>query len=529
MGKVENRINTQRYYRQMRVKAFKLRAVTAGDISVLDGEKSIEANSDNEFSEVYRSQVDEQDYCREILVTSIEEGRSNKLLEVTRGLALKVSMRFPDIEFEDLQPDMAALHSMYMKEIARMCDMSTHVRKATVSYIINGLGVVYCGVKGEIPFAEYVDILDLTWDLQAKDYESISWVSCKRRMSIEKWREMFPKSKVLAEYDDGEDGDVPVTVECYHDVDGVEAYYLCRGDAVSEDDLIAIRPNQYKRWSGGQLKTCVPYVFMHGLEIPNVKLPLSFVELMLPHQIALWQCERLLRDNIETGKPVREVEVGSYTEESWESFKSGRGTILERNPGKSPMTVTGMERLPEGLQEYMGSESQYLTAMGGLSPYQSATTVENTKFAAEVNAIQSAAGLIENSIVKDVGIFWAEITRRIIAIGSMFHDTEITLRLPVQGGLLPVTFDESDPIKEYLQPDIDPIISEEGVLYKTGQQKLSEWMALLPVAQAAAPMFPSMFTKLIEEILRAKGIKNIQEWLAPAEQRPELAAASTAG
>lgn len=511
-----SRVASSAFFQRYRRKIHNLRRLTAGDISALDGAGGA-SSQENEMSSRYKPGQTE---LYDLLVTDIEEGRSNKLLQSVRTLTLQVTMRQPEAAFEDLDTTVAAFNTLYLKQITEKCSAEDVFKMGLVDYFIGGLGCFYVGLKDGSPCIDWVDALDVTWDLTAPTFNQIQFGSRVIRLPMYQWLEMFPGNKKLTQLrGNNEDEDIPVAVACYHDItkgSPNEAYFLLPGEGSqpTEEDLIERTSNQYVAVSGGTMKPCVPLVFMNYLNLPSVKNSTSMVEMMLPAQIALWESDRAIRDAMQVGKATREMEEGAYTEDSLEAWKDDPNEILVRKPGKMPMAVSGSVDINSSTLQYRNNAESEVVAQSGVNPYASGGTVKGTEYAAEVNAIQGNAGLMAGAVAKDVADVWRKIYSRVLAVGAQFDDNPITLNYKAESDDLPLEFDENNPIKEYLQPNARIAVSEDNVAYKSKDQKIQSALADVELG-AKLPMFPQFLPMALEEYLRVRDKKNISAWLQP--------------
>lgn len=525
---IARRVSSQAKFKDLRRKIHRLRRLVAGDITALnDGGHG----QQSEMDELYRG--DSQEFY-DVLVTDVEAGRRNKLLQAIRTLIFQVSMVYPDVEFSDLDDDMSAVNSLYFKGVAQRCGLRDQMRMALADYAIGGFGCLYCGVRDGRPVVDWVDALDVTWDLTAPTFNQIKWGSRTIRLPLYQWMEMFPRAKPLQELTKGHDvdDDMPVSVQCYHDVtgeeSGSEAYFMSNGDAeVSEDDLLWRGENLYRDHSAGYAQACVPLVFMHYLHLPSVKAPLSVAEMMLPAMIITWEADSYIRDSMVVGKPAREIEEGSYEEDSFEAWKSDPNAILVRRNGKAPMAVVGGTEVNQSTMAVLQTADQELTAQSGVSGYTLGTPVKGIQYASEVNAIQGSAGLVAGVVAKDSAECWQRVVKRSLANG-LHDDQDFSMRYTSGNQQIELMFDAQDPVKNYLRPDADVIVAEDTLVYKPRDQRSAAAAADVQLASSVAQAFPQFLHHSLETYLRARGVKNVSEWLqsAPADTASQASATS---
>lgn len=525
---IARRIGTGANYEAVRGKMHRLRRLTVGDITALEerdggrGATSIEA----ELSKLYREESDLYD----VIVTDIEAGRENDLVWCVRNMAHTVSMTHPALTIENLPNDHAAVNQEYFKAIAKRTGARLQVRRSVLDYLIGGLGAVYCGQDGDNQILEGCDILDVTWDLLASTFDQITWASRKVRWPMWRWLKFFEGDKkalaTLKQQAARAEGneDLPITVECYHDVtgieDGNEAYFLSVGDSPGPENILHRGKNLYGEYSAGTRRTVVPIIFLHSLEFPSVKIPMSMVEFMLASQIGVWEADDELRTHIKVAGAYREAEAGTYTPESIDEWKNGeRGAVLIRNPGKPPMTPGPGLPLDQNLYKFRQDKKQHLVTQSGVNPYQSGAA-QNVDFASETQAIQAQSGLVAGAIGKDTAEFWQKVGARILANGKDFDENAYTFTMMEGDKPYRMTFDSSDPIGDYLAPDADIVVSEDQVMFQSSDERLKRALADVEFASKMANLFPGLPAWAAEQYLRARKVKDIAKLLTPAAPMP---------
>ena len=529
-AQIAARVSTGVYFSEWRRKIHRLRRLTAGDITALE-EWGTRTSSREENMSTLANGARATDLY-DILVMDVQEGRSNDLLNAVRTLMLQVSLQFPDVEFEDLDSDLAAVNSAYIKDRAKRCALRKHRRLALSDYLIGGLGCTFTGFRDGMPFTEFVDALDFVWDLTAQTFEDMRWASRTVRRPLGEWLDDLDSKagakllKILGrDRKDSLHEDEPIAIACYYDVigeEGNEAKFVLSGeDMVSEDDLIERVANPSGEYTSGARKVVVPFNVTTYLSMPSVRNPIGAVEQMLPAQIAVWKADRIIQDSIDLGTPAREMEEGAYTPESLEAWKEDPTTILVRNKGSQPMIQSEPQDVPPRTLEYRNMNESAIVKQSGANPYASGTPVKGTQYAAEVNAIQGSAGLVAGAIAKDEAAAWVVDVQRLLAVGKDYDDEALLVRLRDGDDVLEIQFDQSNPIREYLRPDAQIVVAEDGLMYKPREQKMAAAAADVQMGMSLAQLFPNFVKKAAEDYLRASGKRNIGEYLeAPAPVMP---------
>lgn len=522
------RVSQRQQFLPVREKMHRMRRLVAGDISAL-GETGTSAQQSN-LDQIYRGDASQ---FWDILVTDVEAGRSNKLLQAVRTFAFQVSLGFPDFQFEDLTANEQLINSAYLKARMKCADTKAEARLALMDYLVGGIGAVAIGVREDYPYTDRIDPLDLNWDLTATSFDKVGWASWVIRRPLWEWEEMFPRAKDLAaQYANGEPDQI-VAVACYYDKFGEGgnlAYFLCSGadsDTVTEEQILERVKNPYHQERAGEMEPWVPVVFMSYLGLPGVKIPVSPVEMMLPAQIALWESDRRIRDIVDKNRAIWEVDENSIDPKHLEAWLDGEVDVLTKKPGSEGMVVKPSIGIDQTLIEYRNANERELTGAGGVNPYASGNPVKDVQYAAQVNAIQGQSGLTASAIAKDVADAWIKIGKGLLSVGKEYDDEPLVVR-SVDGDVMwEERFDrETGPVNQYLRPDADLVVSEDELSFKSKEQKIAQAAAHLQVAMSVAQMYPGVLSKALETYLRAMGERDIAAQLQPPQQAVDPAAAA---
>lgn len=515
---IRTRIDTEKSLHPFKDKVHKLRRLMAGDVSALDDNGGNSA--DIESPEHYR-QIETQFY--DILVTDIEEGRSNKLMQAVRTLAFQVAYSAPDVEAEDLPPVLAGYLSGWAKDRLTRCNAVHHMRLSLVDYLNGGFGWAHVCYQDGYPVIRTVDTMDMAWDRTATIPSDIKWAASRVRKPLYWWIKTYGGKGFADLFTKNDKPSLDRPVECwvYYDINDAGTMTILRADTL-DSTPVKVLENPYRTSSN---EPFLAYDSMHYFAMPSVCEPIGVVEMMLPAQIAHWEGMKRIRDTIRSGAGFYDVEKGTYDPAQLELLNSGEvNVVLERSMGKMPVTrVPGAEIAQSDVQWVQQAERE-MTEHGGANPYAGGTTVQNTKFAAEVNAVQSQAGLTAGVIAKDNARFWERIIKKFVQVGAMYDDQPLTL---VYDGAKH-EFDESDPIKDYLDPNADIVIQEDTMSFVPRQQRIQQSTALLQTVLPMGQMYPKAVSNAVERILRDYGIKNVAEWLQSAPQAQAMDPASMA-
>lgn len=511
---VQERLNrAERALDDFKDKVHRLRDLVAGNPRALESKGTAD---DQSTYDVKRANVVRRP---EIFVQDIEEGRSNKLLHTIRTLAQQTTFRFPEIEFEDLDKEEAVLHSEYLRQRLGApplgCDAVNHMKRCLYDFMTGGLGWNWIGMQGGKPILRSVDTLECKWDQSAATIGESRWWSTSMSASFETWASMFGQAKMEKYLKHKKpDPDTPVDLEYYYDLDGSEGTYMVlfkTGENEVDMTPVLKRANPCFWDYGGQRVPFLPAECMFFMEIPSVRLPISLTEQMLPSQIALWRVERTIRDIVDC-PAFYEVEEDSIDQKEMKKFLEGQtGAFLTRKKGSQPIIQNPALAVPDTLMAWQGLHSQEITGQGGANPYASGAPVEGTEYAAEVNAIQGAAGLMSGTIAKENADFWIRTLRKFLAKGKIDDEWPLVVRYEDEE----LIFDESDPVNMYLKPDTRLSIRESSMQYQDEKTKVLMARQDVEVALQMADRSPQAPIEAYENYLRARGERNIEKFLAP--------------
>lgn len=495
-------------------KLYRLRRLVAGDVDALEDAGS----QQDPTNDLRREQMSRYG---NILNKDFEEGRSNKLLQTIRTLALQVSHKFPEVEFEDLEPEEAAVNVGYLKRVLSAqpvgCGAVQQMQRVLLDYLTGGLGFAWVGIKKGRPIIRAVDTLDMAWDLTAPTIAECRWMSCTVPGSLGDWIDQFgaaPFAKYIGKNRESQ-ADTPIDLEFYYSVEGGEGLYRVLFKTGDEDvDTEAV-------WTGknpcffdidGEIEPFLPFESMFFMELPSVGQPIGLTEQMLPSQVALWRVEKTIRDLVDLPS-FWESEEGAFDDEEYAKFISaeGPGVAIKRKGGKPGMELKSGAVLMQPLLDWRGYHAQEMTAQGGANPYASGAPVEGTTYAAEVNAIQGAAGLMAGAIAKDNDGMWSRVLRKVLAKGAAYDERKIVLH--ING--VPSEFGPQFPIGPYLKPLAEMVITEDSTQFQPREMRIQAAVRDLDVALKVAAIAPNAPIEAFQDFLKAKGEKNIDKYLKP--------------
>jgi hypothetical protein len=512
---------------RMRQKTYSLRRLVAGDTSLFGG-----MAASQEEDPGYKSVSDLYDF----IIESVEDGRSNGLLEGVKILMMQVAYHFPQVEFEDLEPVQAAINAGACKVLLgappQGCSALDEMRQVLLDYLISGIGwsEVAFDPYTENPIVRAVDSLDVSWDTSKRLPTRARWVSQRIRQPLGYWIEHFGTEKLRKITGDsadikGRDFDRPTELEFYYDLDGSKGrgshYVFRRTERRTVDPTVIYKSENpfFYEFQSGVKRPFLPLTPMYFLRLPSTRNAVSVVEFMLPDQISIWRDEEQMSKVVERMAPFTMAEKGAFTKEGLEVWKRGDvNELVEIDSGKqAPQIVQGGE-IPHSVLEDRDYHERRRTAMSGVNPYASGAPVEGTSYAAEVEQIQQSAGLTSGNVSADHTRLWIDTIRKFLGCLAVYGDRPIMIRYDN----VDMEYGPDKPIKDRIVPDAEIAIREDSTIYRSRQQRMAEAMQDLKIFMAL-PQFPNALPKAVEAYLVAKGEQNIQAWLEPGVQDPNTA------
>jgi hypothetical protein len=527
------RIESQEHFGSFRKTQHTLRRLLAGDLSPLGMTPQQKADDDPKAA---RPVENWSDYVREqlydVLVTDVAAGHSNQMWHAIKTLVMQTAYRMPSVEFEDLSTEEAAMNTAYLKTICgpspRGCDAVDEHRVALMDCMIGGTGAVHMEFRKGRPAVAYSDILDLTWDTSAHLLTKIRWVSRRVRKPIWEWVEMFgeaPFEKYLSDTEQERTADDRIELEWYYDVTGGNGrgkHYVIFPGETSEDGetplILDQGNNPFYCTIDGFEDPFLPVNFMYFLQVPSVRYPMSLVQMMLPHQIAIWGMERNFNSAVKEGGGSWYYEEGSMSDEEYGKWirQNKSGVVKLKKGAQPPGYLPGRSIEEKDLAHYQYHDKQ-LVAQGGANPYAGGSRVDGVAFSSEVASINAAGDLMAGNVSKDHSQHWERTAGMLLKAAVTYDKKPITLRVGEES----FTFDENLPIQMFLRPDGDLVVKENSGAFRPRTERINEAMMTLKVAQELNASANGRFTPFVEraaeEFLRAKGEKNIAAWMEAPE------------
>jgi hypothetical protein len=502
--------------RPVRDKSYELRKLVAGDSSVVGGvasekESDTRGESPGEWADFFMS--------------SVVSGRSNRLLEAVKTLSMQTAHRFPEIEFEDLEPEQAAINAGACKYLLgpapKGCSAQDHIRASMMDYLIDGSGWSELSFDSltKQPVIRAADSLDCTWEPGCPLFD-LPWASIRKRETLGFWMEFFGPKKVrefMARFQasKGSDFDKVVELEFYYDRDGFKGrgmhYVFERTSRTSINPKPVMKTENPWYWQGpNKVKPFLPLTTCYYLRLPSMRNPISVVEMMLADQLAIWKDEDRWDKIIERMRQFWAVRKGSLSDEAREAFEKGdEGAIVEYGEDGQPPTLSQAGEPPNGLQTDRDYHERRIVSMGGVDPYASGGPIQGVEYASEVNAIRSSSGLTASSITADSNAFWISNVWKLLCALSVYGDN---VEVPVRFDGVTWQYGPNKSIRERIDPDADISIREDATVFKSREQKINEALRDIQVASQPAilQMFPNALSKSYQSYLVAKGETNLK-------------------
>jgi hypothetical protein len=504
----------------IRDKSYALRRLTGGDTSLVGG-----ATAKQEVDTRSESMSEHFDF----FVDDVVEGRSNRLLEAVKTLSMQVTHKFPEIEFEDLDPLQAAINAGACKYLLGPpptgCSAQDHIKLATVTYLIDGIGwseLAFDAYTGQ-PVIRYANTHDVSWETGCDLVTNLWWCSIRKRETLGYWLQHFGTRKVgefAKEFGDnisGADFDRIVELEFYHDIDGASGrgmHYVFRktGRTTIDPKPIYKSENPWYFERGTKKQPFLPLTPLYYLRLPSMRNPISIVEMMLADQLSIWKDEDRWDAVVEHMKQFYAVRKGSLDAEAMQAFKDGEdAAIVEFSEDGAPPALVQAGEPPMGLYKDREYHEKRIIAMSGVDPYAGGSVVEGTNYAREVEAIKSSTGLTAASITADVAAFWIQNVRKLLCALSIYGD-DVDVAVRYDGVTL--EYGPQKSIKDRIAPDADIAVREDTTVYRSRSDKMREAAADIQIASMPTMLqrFPNAINKAYETYLAAKGETNLKAW-----------------
>lgn len=494
-------------------KVYGLRKFVAGDLSAIGG-----APSSREDAEVFGQAGEFYDF----IVDTVTEGKSNRLLEAVRTLLFQTTFSFPEIEFEDLDGELAAINSGVCKVLLgdppKGCGTLQQLKRSLLDYLVCGIGWgrIAFDSKTGAPGIKFADTLDMLWDNRKWLPSDIRWASCGVRETGAYWSDFFGKSKPFQSI--GEDQ--VCEVHFYYDTDTTEngrfAAFLV-GESGQSLGLVEAGENPFYYLEQGQRIPYLPYEPMYFLALPSTRSPVGIVEMAMSDQLAVWQSEEVVGNTAQRMVPWVAVPKDSMEDDALEAFRSGEtGAMVEFSPQVGPPIQMGGGDVSQTLLQRLDRHEKRIVAMAGVNPYASGAPVSGVKYAAEANEIATQSGLTVGTVSRDNAAFWVRLVRKFLGAVALYGDFPITIRYDG----VPMSFGPEQPIKDFIVPDADIVIREDTTVFTPRAERIQEASAKLGVAMQLAQQYPQAVEMAFEEFLRASGEQNVSPWL----EKPDMMA-----
>jgi hypothetical protein len=524
VGRILVRLDTEKRLYYWRRKVHDLRLIVAGDYSRVDST----APSQKDPASTKTTGASDLASLYDALINNFEEGSSNEILQAIKTLVMQTSYRAPAIEFEDVAPIEADIMALYMKARLgprpRGCEAVHHMRMALLDYIIGGVGWVWAGIRDGKPSVVAVDSMDVIWDTNAKLVPDIRWVAVRWRECLAYWVDLYGR-KPFADLLQDEDAAMESEKELiyYFDLDGpMGTHVVLRGDNLTggaDQKPVYEGDNPHVLKCDGVPAPFLPVLPMYFMQLPSVTQPIGIAEMMLPAQLSTREAERTMREITKRGKGWIDSVKGAYDEENLAALEDGElMAIVQRDAGQPPAQYIPGAEIPAGLYQWYQHNKERLTAGSGASPYANSDKVEGIQYAAEVNAIQGAAGLTAGTLASDHAAHWERVVRATVANAIEFDDMPLTLTYNGEA----IQFGPDNPIGPYLHPDANPKIAEDTLAYEPREKRMQRAMIVLQQALAVSAILPAAPALAFEEFLRAAGTKNIPEFMKPPAPAPMM-------
>jgi len=518
--KVLNRLQRSESLLRYHRKVYQLRRLVAGDFSeVIPGLASAQQQGKGD-----KDQLSLDDFYA-FIITDFEEGYCNRMLQVAKQLLMKTSYAEADVEFEDLPPRMAQLHSQYLKQRWSAppfgCGARDHMRAGLLDFIIGGFGWSYTCNHEDIPSLHHADTLCMNWDRQTAIPTMMRWTSCRYPVNYAQALQIFGnRSKALVNHVGSEHERLNdfLELEYYYDKDsghhGKMYVTTVVNDGPGEIVEVLDNPNFFE--VAGRMVGFNPFTPMYFMALPSTTEPIGAVEMMFPDQLSLWGIEAYKRQARDRGRPFWEIKDGAMKQEERKKWDDGElGATVATQDGNSIAPRNGLE-IPKGVYEDQSYHERQLMAHAGMNPYGLGAPPEGISYSSEVKEIAGNSDITSAYIGEDHALWWQITAKKFIAFAAQQDDVPIRIKLDGT----PITFDAYNPIKDVLVVESDLVVSAEKMAFRPRGQKIAEAMQVLEVCTGLAKLYPNAVAKAFEEYLRASGKRDVAGWMEPPQLMP---------
>ena len=483
----------------------------------------------------------------DIMVKDFMEGKSNDMLNLLNALALKVTLKDPDVFLEGVDPTVQKINTEYLRArlgpyIKGGCSWGPENRALVMDDLMGGVGCVYLPADDgdSKPGWRWADTLQLIWDQTARLPSQVTWMAICVSKPLWYWQKMFPDAAVLGqrvgapsriadlESEEYLDDDKPTKLVFYYDIEGKGHLFafLVNGDNVYEPEPVYEGANPHTFDVMGAKKPFLPFRTAFFISLPGVRLPIGVAEKMLPAYMGILRAITMINEIIDRGSAFYLADADGFeSEDAKKKFmESGDpGNIVWVKDGKVAVKVTQPLEIPvsvgeelrrnlSALKESVGT-SNAVTGQGTPSPGGGKMT------AREFAAIEGQSQLTAASVASDVTGLMEEGVNMFLWNAKNFDRAPFTCRV----GKTVYEFGpkgKMGPVGDYLRPDAWVTINEDSMSHIPHAQKIAESKDNLQVAMSVAQVLgPQPTSVAYREYLELKNL-NPAEYLpaAPAGQ-----------
>lgn len=457
-----------------------LRLVAANYLALSGGGSNMPEKSSGVFPNVIKS--------------DFEEGR-HSIITVNTAVQMK-SLTFsePNLRWTGIEQEVSEVRKAYYTKLWRQQMWDYHYRDKLLDMLIAGEGSIEVAMRGDCPYAEYVDSLDLWWDTAFRHPMEKRFVFREKHMPLSTAVERYPAIAQKYPYFKDSSSEKRVTLRFYWDKD--TRAILLGGDFVCSPEA-----NPY-----GEIPIHTT-VLQQELSVSHAT---GMVEQQIgSHKMAL-VLQRHFREVVKRGNPVG-VSKGQINQDALDDIRDGQdGVVIDVGPDGAFSWAQGPEITASALQLYEMVRQQS-TAESGVNDFQKGQTDTQIDFASQLSYIAQQSGVQGAYTAQRFESGIKEDAQAVMRVGGKFQGP-ITLRLDDDET---VEFGPLMPIRPMLGDDGDIAISP--MEYKSPAQKLQEVAVLGNVLAMAKTLGPGIGPKFIDQALRAFEVEDRDSWLQAAQ------------
>lgn len=507
-----------RHWESYKTRVDSLTRLVLGDWDVFDGEGSM-LKADHECQ---KKLFEPKGLRYGYLQHSYDEGVTNYLQFQFWSIVASIAYRLPEIGFEGLKPEEAAINAEYLKSIFRpegkVYTADTAMTYALAQRVIGGLGWVAVLFRDGAPYLKKLDVCsEVVWDPKATHPEEAQWAAQCVSAPLSEWVELFdglPGAKnhfddllINVHKDFAKALDQEVQMVEYWSLTGQHAWF--RADKLdSEDSFLLLEDSPWFILTSEGKQAFLPLIPHRHLQVPRAGAPHSLVEAMTPYQRSIRNFELTLNTQIEDGQAFWDVVDGSYDEKELDKIGRQGAKVIRKGNTPPAVQVKGAE-VSGSLLEAMEMMKTGLVTAGGGNPYAGGQQAK-VRFSREVEALQANAGLMEAAVAEGYAKHWGDVAYYTLALGKAYDVRPMELTLDD----VTLQFGPEDPVGQFLRLTPDVVIGADSSRWKDPAAEVNKHWNMVQMALQMGQLAPKSALLFYKKLLQAAGERDVAAHLA---------------